>query len=309
MGGYRVLGMLQDPYKASIVTNLSIKLRYIGTRSGISRLDKLFGEVLHNMVNLDSLVVWCLLCCKNRHHHLAKLGARRLRHLSVRCWFNTDPMLGVNKKQLISRFSNVEALKWSTANYWGPSSPLPGFSDPACFPKLNALEYNGKVASDILLATRLIRRLQIANVNPEHHPQLLASIKSSPGHLTHLIFKHFTTSKVIIEAAPSLFVQLQHLGSIPWLSQSAAVTFVNSELSILKLLPHLTSLDVTADFEIEWWTQDALTYLSKLHHKLRKVWLYTNDPMCLVWKRHDGAWERREVSSSSPWDIIRGICD
>ncbi|KIM28011.1 hypothetical protein M408DRAFT_147218 [Serendipita vermifera MAFF 305830] len=160
---------------------------------------------------------------------------------------------------------------------------------------------------------RPIRRLQIDKVDPYYHPQLLESLKSSPGRLTHLIFSDnlddFELYTAIIKEAPDLFVQLQHLGGIPWLSHPIAVTFVDSTLSVLKLLPNLTSLSVYTSAYKEKRTRDALIYLSKLHHKLRKVWLYTPDPRCLLWERHDGAWERREVSSSSSWDITRGILD
>ncbi|KIM28008.1 hypothetical protein M408DRAFT_147210 [Serendipita vermifera MAFF 305830] len=224
MSGYTILKVLQEPYKASIVTSLSAHLLYIDDPSKASHFDRVLGRALHSLVNLDNLEVRCQLCWENRHHYLARLGARRLRHLSINCVENANLVINcVENANLVlgstvrqETFSSVETLKWSTSF----GSLLAGPTNPAYFPKLNALEYNGNIASNILLATRSIRRLQIDNIRPCHHPRLLVSLRSSPGRLTHLILRYFDNYQVIIKEAPDLFVQLQHLGSIPWLSHT-----------------------------------------------------------------------------------------
>lgn len=306
--GYSILEMIRDPSRAWIVTSLSIRLRDVKIPSKISRLDNVLGEALNNMVNLDNLEVWCQLCGKPGHHrYLSKLGARQLRHLSIECHYNENPMLGFKKEQPFSSFSNVEALKWSSKCLNSPSSPLAGTGDPTCFPKLKALEYSAEVG--ILLAMRPIRRLQITNIRTDLYPQLLVALKNSPGQLDHLIFENFRGLRTIIEAAPSLFVQLQHVGSLPSLYCGDVATFVDSNLSCLKLLPHLTSLDVNGDLYGEWWSLEVLVYLNRVHQKLRKVLWHTYGPGSFVWERQEENWERREVSQFTPWDIIRGACD
>ncbi|KIM28024.1 hypothetical protein M408DRAFT_147288 [Serendipita vermifera MAFF 305830] len=199
-------------------------------------------------------------------------------------------------------FSNLEALKWSTPLCFS----FPGLGDPTCLPKLSALEYNAENVSKHLLTTRPIRRLQVAGIHDRR--QLSIAIQSSPGHLTHIIFKDFNGSEGIIKATPLLFAQLQHVGSIPWFScQRDAIAFIDSHLSVLKLLPHLTSLDAVAGPYGNQWTNVVLVYLNKLHRKLRKVLVHGT--RYFVWKRQGEIWEKQEVSRFTSWDIIRGACD
>lgn len=164
-----------------------------------------------------------------------------------------------------------------------------------------------------MLATRHIRRLQVANIlqnrHLQHHPQLLAALNSSPGRLTHLIFNKFDEYKVIIESEPLLFSQLQHIGSIPYSSQRNMVNFVATHLSVLKLLPNLTSLDAKGGRDGKEWTHEGLTYLTKLNHKLSRFLVHSYGSRCIVWKRQGWTWERQEVARFTPWDIIRGHCD
>lgn len=198
----------------------------------------------------------------------------------------------------------MEVLKWSTPLCFS----FPGLGDPTCLPKLNALEYNAEGVSKLLLTTRPIQRLQVADIHHHDRRQLSIALQSSPGHLTHIIFKGFNGSKGIIKATPLLFVRLQHVGSIPWFSrQRDAIAFIDSHLSVLKLLPHLTSLDALAGPDGNQWTNAVLVHLNKLHHKLRKVLVH--GPRCFVWKRQGEIWEKQEVSRFTSWDIIRGACD
>ncbi|KIM28014.1 hypothetical protein M408DRAFT_329679 [Serendipita vermifera MAFF 305830] len=307
---YRILKMFRDSHRASIVTSLIITLPYVSTRPAMRQLDVALGEALRYMINLDNLEVNCRLCGKDGHHlYLTKLGARRLRHLSIQCFHNENPTLDFKRERIFATFRSVETLKW-----WSPLtspafSPTLGLTDPASFPNLNALEYNIEDISKILLATRPIRRLQVANVHPEDplqiRPQLLSALNRSPGRLTHLIFSEFEKFKAIIESEPLLFVQLQHIGSIPLFLQRDVFTFIDANLSVLKLLPNLTSLDAMGGE----WTHAGLIYLIKRSYKLRKVLVHTHGPSCFVWKRQGETWERRDVSRFTPWDVIRGHCD
>ncbi|KIM28013.1 hypothetical protein M408DRAFT_147230 [Serendipita vermifera MAFF 305830] len=184
-------------------------------------MDDAMGEALRYMVNLDNLEIRCNLCRRDGFHfYLPKLGARRLRHLSIACSHNENPLLDITRDQLFASFRYVEAFHWWFPLTSPPFSPIGGLTDPDCFPQLNALEYNAEDTPKRLLAMRPIRRLRVANVHSEDHPQLLAALNSSPGCLNHLIFSEFEKFKAIIESESLLFVQLQHIGSIPSFSQS-----------------------------------------------------------------------------------------
>jgi hypothetical protein len=213
--------LLQSPDVAAIVTNLRIYLTHDAyTCDAWSQptctcvwLDDLLGECLLATVNLEVLLFTCRLSCSintdARHRYLEQLKTRKLRTLSFYCY--CAPHSTVQCKDILAAPSSasIEALHWNApSNYTGSGHDL------QIVPNLRALYYQGKPLDAHLLAIHPIQRICITSVNlPDE--SLEDALLFTPGNFTHFSIADISKLARLIPIKPSLFSNLQHIGTVP----------------------------------------------------------------------------------------------
>ncbi|KIM28018.1 hypothetical protein M408DRAFT_147269 [Serendipita vermifera MAFF 305830] len=240
--GYRILIFMQDPLRATIVTNLHIKLSCLRPSylphahmdgKYCTRLDIALGKTLHYMVNLESLHINCDLCIVyERHRYLARLVIPQLRDLSVICRCGLAPGLDHAQWNEFPIFDTVEAFRWSII----PSRHITGPYRQGKFTKLKALEYHGGESERSLLEVHPIQRLLFDSRNPGYDPRLIVALARSPGALTHLIFQYSLTVTKAVPHLSSYLDKLQHIGTLPDFALPNTVSEPKACDSLLKWL-------------------------------------------------------------------------
>lgn len=205
--------------KAMAPTSNSIK------RCNCNRLDRLLGEALSCLPNLESLSLKCNLCWSKasdqRHRHLAHLKTTKLRELWLRCrcseWNHTyeltaDILSSPGMSSLISLW-----LEWSIAG----AMTLPVslykdlFANPGNLPSISWLYHDGSMLSDMVITERPITRLAYYPIHSEHSLNLQPLLGQCGNNLTHLFIDNVLSwLPAHIKANPGVYTRLRYVGSL-----------------------------------------------------------------------------------------------
>jgi hypothetical protein len=213
---------LQSPDVAVIVTNLRVFLASTGCScyswdllpGTCAEWDDLLGRCLLAMVNLEVLLFTCRLSCLayplSRHRYLEQLPTRKLRTFSFYCY--CEPNNTIQCKDILTApcCATVVALHWNApANYIGLWE-----RHKNAVPNLRTLHYQGNPLDSHLLATRPIQRICINGVTLPNDG-LSQALLSTPGKFTHFSISDISKLALLLPIKPSLFSNLQHIGTVP----------------------------------------------------------------------------------------------
>jgi hypothetical protein len=188
------------------------------------------------------------------------------------------------------------------------------------------------------LATRPVSKVLVKDTWPFAEDTFVRELKGIhksgrgiPKGLSFLMFEKFSKLGGYVTMYPTLFANLQHIGTmlhfpsecevsafIPLFNFDRIVlTFVillkNSQIKNHLLpftsLPLLSSIDVMAFEGSKQWNAELLARLGEAHRNLKKVLIHGNNPCVWELKPGTGVWETRTVAPFSSWDILRGALD
>lgn len=246
-GGWRdrpkIFKLLQSPGIATIVLDLRLSLcafflcprltpdgRFRRLRRcACNEIDKQAGEGMKAMVNLEALQLDCDLCMdgsSRRHHYMADLLTRKLRHLSLLCCCSLDTHHPLEKVLSAPVQATVEAWKWNTR--FGPISRVMEkiLDNDQTLPRLRMFCHNGTTLDNILLGSRPIERIYIGNIPVSVHRELFRAFEACPGQLTHAIVTSLGLLARVYAITPAPFTNLRHIGTIPLFAELVVCVFV-----------------------------------------------------------------------------------